>query len=509
MRTTLSRSASARLRPAGRARRATSAVVLSVALLATNAPSASAAGALPAPPTRFSTANAATAWHANSFAPTLATAEDAVRTWNGSVAGCKPGTRSSTELDAALALINVHRDAASVPKLTGTHAESNRLAQAASLILEANNKLDHSPSSSDACWTADGDRGAGQSNIALGRSMAGQVVSYMIEPGNNNDDVGHRQWLLSPKLAQVGIGGTTRGAAIRVIGVPTVNTSTARSIPWPPAGYVPGSIVPPRWSLSFHNTSADLSDATVRVTANGRALDVIRRKDTSGYGGLETVVFDLPSSTIAAAVGGDGDNTVFRVTVSGIKGASSSTYSYTTTVASNRFIDDDGHMFEQDILKLAKRGITLGCNPPTNDKFCPDSSVTRGQMATFFVRALNLPATSRDYFRDDNGSPHEDAINRLAASGITSGCNPPHNTSFCPNGSLTRGQMAKFFERALKLPATSRDYFTDDRGNVFEPSINRFAAKGITKGCSSTRYCPSDRVTRGQMAAFFVRAGLA
>ena len=35
------------------------------------------------------------------------------------------------------------------------------------------------------------------------------------------------------------------------------------------------------------------------------------------------------------------------------------------------FIDDDGHLFENAIEWLANEGITKGCNPPVNDKFCP------------------------------------------------------------------------------------------------------------------------------------------
>jgi len=33
-------------------------------------------------------------------------------------------------------------------------------------------------------------------------------------------------------------------------------------------------------------------------------------------------------------------------------------------------------------------GITAGCDPPVNDRFCPDDVVTRGQMAAFLHRAL-------------------------------------------------------------------------------------------------------------------------
>ena len=94
-------------------------------------------------------------------------------------------------------------------------------------------------------------------------------------------------------------------------------------------------------------------------------------------------------------------------------------------------------------------------------------------------------------------------INRLRAAGITAGCG---GTRYCPDGLVTRGQMATFLSRAYSLAATSTDYFTDDTGSVHEPNINRLSASGITHGCSATRFCPNGIVTRGQMAAFLHRA---
>jgi hypothetical protein len=46
-------------------------------------------------------------------------------------------------------------------------------------------------------------------------------------------------------------------------------------------------------------------------------------------------------------------------------------------------------VFAADIAALAQAGITRGCNPPTNDRYCPDDNVTRGQMAAFLTRALS------------------------------------------------------------------------------------------------------------------------
>ncbi|MDP3983898.1 MAG: S8 family serine peptidase [Acidimicrobiia bacterium] len=177
----------------------------------------------------------------------------------------------------------------------------------------------------------------------------------------------------------------------------------------------------------------------------------------------------------------------------------------------SRFVDTNDSTFEADIRWLAAERITIGCNPPVNDVFCPDDPVTRGQMAAFLVRALNPPSTSQDFFTDDNNSIFENDVNRLAAAGITKGCNPPANTRYCPNGPVSRGQMAAFLHRAYQelLTPGAPVEFVDDNSSTFEADIEWLGATGVTKGCNppaNDRYCPNDTVTRGQMAAFLHRA---
>jgi hypothetical protein len=123
-------------------------------------------------------------------------------------------------------------------------------------------------------------------------------------------------------------------------------------------------------------------------------------------------------------------------------------------------------------------------------------------MASFLVRALGLPPATRDHFSDDSTSIHQNDINRLAEAGITVGCAPGR---FCPTGTVRRDEMASFLVRALGLPPTALDHFTDDEGNQHEQNIDRLAAAGIAGGCASGRYCPAGTVTRGQMAAFLYR----
>lgn len=170
-----------------------------------------------------------------------------------------------------------------------------------------------------------------------------------------------------------------------------------------------------------------------------------------------------------------------------------------------RFSDDDGSIFEEDVEWLAEAGITLGCNPPSNDRFCPDDSVTRGQMAAFLGRALDLPASAGDRFVDDEGSIFEEDVNALAASGITAGCSA---TKYCPDAKVTRGQMAAFLHRALdgELPLGEPETFTDTVGSQFLADIDWLSATGVTAGCGTDIFCPGSPVTRAQMAAFLHRA---
>lgn len=164
------------------------------------------------------------------------------------------------------------------------------------------------------------------------------------------------------------------------------------------------------------------------------------------------------------------------------------------------FVDTVTSTFVAHIEWIAEEGITTGCAPGF---YCPRNSVTRGQMAAFLNRALDLPPATRDHFTDDEGSTFEAHINAVAEAGITGGCT---RNTYCPLATVTRGQMAAFLRRALDLPAASDDYFTDDESSTFELHINAVAEAGITGGCTATTFCPTAPVTRGQMAAFLRRA---
>ena len=99
------------------------------------------------------------------------------------------------------------------------------------------------------------------------------------------------------------------------------------------------------------------------------------------------------------------------------------------------------------IQKLYELGITTGCGPQL---YCPIDSVTRAQMAVFLIRArygsqtaFTWPATA--YFTDvPSGSFGFQWIQRMMLDSITSGCGPGF---YCPDSDVTRGQMASFLTR--------------------------------------------------------------
>lgn len=168
----------------------------------------------------------------------------------------------------------------------------------------------------------------------------------------------------------------------------------------------------------------------------------------------------------------------------------------------DRFADDDGNVHEGFIEAVAAEGITEGCDA---NRYCPDAVVTRGQMASFLQRALDLADSDENAFADDDGHTHEDAINAVAAAGIATGC---AEDRFCPGDAVHRDQMATFLVTGFTFIESSVNFFRDDNGNTHENNINALARAAVTSSCNDTYldYCPRDVVRRDQMATFLARA---
>ena len=220
--------------------------------------------------------------------------------------------------------------------------------------------------------------------------------------------------------------------------------------------------------------------------------------------------------TITAGASGTGNGTV---TYSVSANASSSIRNGTMTIAGQAFTVYQGIQFADvpvgapfytEIGKLSSRGVTLGCSA---GNYCPNSNVLRQEMAAFIIRSLgdfNPPPPASQRFADvPSSNPFYAFIDEMAVRQITLGCG---GGNYCPASPVLRQEMAAFVIRArgdFNPPVPPNQRFQDvPPSNPFYKFIDQMAVLGITLGCSASPplYCPTDTVTRAQMAAFLVRA---
>ncbi|MFY9552117.1 MAG: S-layer homology domain-containing protein, partial [Thermoanaerobaculia bacterium] len=162
------------------------------------------------------------------------------------------------------------------------------------------------------------------------------------------------------------------------------------------------------------------------------------------------------------------------------------------------------------IENIFHHGITSGCG---GGNYCPDSSVTRGQMAVFLLKAKHgsafVPPACTGVFPDvPCPSQFADWIEELFHQGITGGCG---GGNYCPNNPVRRDQMAAFLLKAEHgssyTPPACTGIFPDVAcPSIFADWIEQFFHENITGGCGGGNYCPLNPNTRGQMAVFLVKS---
>lgn len=188
--------------------------------------------------------------------------------------------------------------------------------------------------------------------------------------------------------------------------------------------------------------------------------------------------------------------------------------SYRWTPVANSFPDVLGtDFFALSAESLRGSFITVGC---AAGNYCPNDNTTREQMAAFLARAVAGHDLLVDYSGVPSGnfsdvspqSPFAKYINFIKLAGITQGCG---GSNYCPTDNVTRGQMAVFLVRAVRgggfVPPAATGVFSDvPPTSVFAPFVEELGRMGVTAGCGGSNYCPDQLVTRGQMAAFLQRA---
>jgi uncharacterized repeat protein (TIGR03803 family) len=185
------------------------------------------------------------------------------------------------------------------------------------------------------------------------------------------------------------------------------------------------------------------------------------------------------------------------------------------------FLDVDSvNPYHDYIRTIFGAGITAGCGA---GNFCPDTEVTRGQMAVFLLKAEHgggyTPPQCTGIFADVACTPgvgFPDWIEQLYAEAITGGC-AVGPLRYCPGSAVTRAQMAVFLLKAEHgsgyVPNPCAGIFADvacTPGVGFPDWIEQLYAESITGGCAvgPLRYCPDNPNLRRQMAVFLAKTFL-
>ena len=174
------------------------------------------------------------------------------------------------------------------------------------------------------------------------------------------------------------------------------------------------------------------------------------------------------------------------------------------------------HWASSYIERLYNAGVTDGCSiNPLN--YCPDSPVTRAEIAVFLLKGMHGPSYAPPVVGDNTGFNDVPVdywaaawIKQLAVEGVTYGCGAG---SYCPDATVSRAQIAVLLLKAKNgaayTPPSVGDStgFSDVATNHWAAAyIKQLVADGITGGCGASLYCPDFNVTRAQMAVFLVKA---
>ena len=134
--------------------------------------------------------------------------------------------------------------------------------------------------------------------------------------------------------------------------------------------------------------------------------------------------------------------------------------------------------------------------------FGPDVAVTRGEAAVYLWRLSGKPTAAPHPFSDVSNEAQQGAVSWLYHSRITTGTTP---TTFAPNQPLSRAQFAALLHRLAGEPVAGEHPFVDVvRGWQNKPVAWLFA-NNITTGTNPTTFSPDQSVTRGQLATFLFR----
>ncbi len=231
--------------------------------------------------------------------------------WSGSETSCDSGDVPQATTDKIFMRLSYFRKAVGLNNTISENDTKSEKAQDAALMMKSNGTLNHFPPNNWSCYSEAGKEGAGNSILTQYKN-AEAIDSYIRDYGSENGPVGHRRWLLWPKLQEIGIGNTDDTNAIWVLGNSgTPPTDAPEFIAWPPKGYTPKQIVYQRWSFSI--AGADFTSTSIEVKDKNKQAIALEIEELNNQFGDRTIVW-VPSINTNALI----EDTSYTITINDV-----------------------------------------------------------------------------------------------------------------------------------------------------------------------------------------------
>lgn len=244
--------------------------------------------------------------------------------WTGSTTNCSAGTISQNTKDLMLKRLNYFR------KLVGLHEavldeKYHNDCQESALMMKANNKLDHYPTSTWKCYTKEGANTSNRANLALGLHSTNAISAFIDDYGASNIEVGHRRRLLYSKETSFSVGSTNSSCSILPRDVwPSAEIKKIPYVAYPARGYFPQQLAYDRWSFAIEKANFTDAQVTMKGASGDVALTVVYRKGSSNWIVGDNAIVWEPKSINKTSK----DDVTYTVTISGIKNAPKTEYTY-------------------------------------------------------------------------------------------------------------------------------------------------------------------------------------
>ncbi len=172
------------------------------------------------------------------------------------------------------------------------------------------------------------------------------------------------------------------------------------------------------------------------------------------------------------------------------------------------FNDIDNHWAYDSILSMAEQGVVKG----DNGLFRPDASISRAELVTMVVRALDLDTSRTDTGFSDvaEDSWYASYVKAALSAGIISS-----DSVFRPNDQVTREEMAKILtvacslykQETLDLSGAGELSYADASSvsDWAKAYVDYASRNGLMNGMENNQFVPKSSATRAQVATVLDR----